>query len=140
MERIWRDLVTLQIPFLLIVLYCIVTMYFFHSVCPFVILTGFPCAGCGLTRAVHSLCTGDFASAVKINLSVLIWVPFLLYFFIRRYLQGKKLTYLTAILVMLGLITLSYYCYRMAFLFPSEKPMTYTPDNLLAKYIKFIFS
>jgi hypothetical protein len=73
---------------------------------------------------------------VKINLSVLIWVPFLLYFFIRRYVLGKELNYLPALLVMVCLITLGYYCYRMAFLFPSEMPMIYDPDNLFARYLK----
>jgi len=137
--RIWKDLVNFRIPILLLVLYGIATLYFFSSVCPFVILTGFPCAGCGLTRAVLSLCTGDFASAMRINLSVVIWVPFLLYIFIRRYIQGKELTHLSAVLVIVCLMTLGYYCYRMAFLFPSEKPMVYTTDNLFVKYITTIF-
>ena len=36
-------------------------------VCPVRLLTGFPCPGCGGTRAMGAICTGDFSAAWHLN-------------------------------------------------------------------------
>lgn len=43
--------------------------------CPFLILTGFQCPGCGSQRAIHSLLHGDIASAWHFNAVMLLFIP-----------------------------------------------------------------
>jgi hypothetical protein len=136
--RIWEDVYSFRIAIIIIMLYIILTKYLFDNICPFVILTGFPCAGCGLTRAVFFLCTGDFFKAIHMNLTVLVWIPFIIWFIIRRYIQGKGLKHLTIVLILICLITLIYYGYRMAVIFPSKEPMIYTNNNILSRYLNFL--
>lgn len=48
--------------------------------CPFHLLTGLECPGCGSQRALHSLLNGDFAAAAHYNLLLVLSLPyFLLY-------------------------------------------------------------
>jgi len=48
-----------------------------HYQCPFLYLTGLPCAGCGMTRAIFAFFHGEFAVAIRYNaifpLYLLIW-------------------------------------------------------------------
>lgn len=37
------------------------------TICPFALITGIPCPGCGLTRAVVALAHGDIGSAVAFH-------------------------------------------------------------------------
>jgi Protein of unknown function (DUF2752) len=39
------------------------------NTCPLRLLTGIPCAACGMTRAATALCHGDFAQATAFNLA-----------------------------------------------------------------------
>ena len=139
-QRICNDIYEYRFPILLVIIYFILANHFYHEICPFVILTGFPCAGCGLTRAFLYLCTGDFAKALDMNLSILAWVAFMIWFVIRRYIQGKELRYFTAIITLVGMITLMYYIYRMVVIFPLKEPMVYQNNNILSNYIKLLRS
>ena len=46
--------------------------------CPFKLLTGWQCGGCGCQRAVHAFFHGEFLKAAKYNLFFLYAVPYLL--------------------------------------------------------------
>lgn len=46
--------------------------------CPFFMLTGLECPGCGAQRAIHSLLNGDFVSALHFNVLTVIAIPYLL--------------------------------------------------------------
>ena len=71
----------------------------FFPVCPFRVVTGFACPGCGSTRAMHALVHGDVVSAFKFNPLLVLSLPFLLYAFVRftndailgRQLKGHRL-------------------------------------------------
>ena len=39
--------------------------------CPFKALTGYDCPGCGSQRAIHALCSGDFAASWRFNAALL---------------------------------------------------------------------
>lgn len=47
--------------------------------CPFRVLTGFTCPGCGTTRGLHQLLHGNLASAFELNPLLILSLPFLLY-------------------------------------------------------------
>jgi hypothetical protein len=46
--------------------------------CPFLVLTGYYCPGCGTLRALHQLLKGNFAQAFAMNPLILVCLPFLL--------------------------------------------------------------
>ena len=68
----------------------------FHRFCPVVIMSGFPCPGCGLTRALFNLITLHPIKALEYNPSYPLWVALLVAFVIRRHVQGKS----TSILIL----------------------------------------
>jgi len=48
-----------------------------YGVCPFLLLTGHPCAACGCLRATHDLAHGDLAGAWDMNPLWVVAVPLL---------------------------------------------------------------
>jgi hypothetical protein len=48
-----------------------------YGYCPFLVLTGLPCPGCGGLRAVNDLTRGEVAAAVSSNLAAVCLVAFL---------------------------------------------------------------
>jgi len=46
--------------------------------CPFLLLSGYKCAGCGSQRAIHSLLNIDIASAFRYNLFLVLSIPIIL--------------------------------------------------------------
>lgn len=105
----------------------------FEAFCPLLVITGIPCAGCGLTRAFLFLFSGQFARAMHMNPSVLLVLAFILYFVFFRYVLGKKVKGLNVCLVLLVAGMLIIYGYRMWMYFPQQVPYVYHEDNLLAK-------
>ena len=55
----------------------------FFPGCPFRMLTGFTCPGCGTTRALHQILHGHFAAAFMLNPLLLLAIPFLLFALLR---------------------------------------------------------
>jgi len=55
----------------------------FFPACPFRMLTGFTCPGCGSTRAMHQILHGHFATAFMLNPLLLLAIPFLLFALLR---------------------------------------------------------
>lgn len=58
--------------------------------CPFKLLTGLQCPGCGCQRAVHAFLQGDIIGALRFNWFLLYAVPYLLLLISERYfLKGE---------------------------------------------------
>lgn len=55
----------------------------FFPACPFRLVTGFTCPGCGTTRALHQILHGHFISAFMLNPLFFLLSPFLLFGFLR---------------------------------------------------------
>lgn len=47
----------------------------FFPPCPFLVLTGHYCPGCGITRMLHALAHGDVARAIDMNAMVVAMLP-----------------------------------------------------------------
>lgn len=54
-----------------------------YPTCPFLLLTGLQCPGCGTMRAIALLTHGDIVGALSMNLLLALFVPFLLSRYIR---------------------------------------------------------
>lgn len=74
---------------------------FLFPPCPFKVLTGWDCPGCGGLRMTHDLLHGDLAAAVVDNLFVLVGLPLLLGWVIIRRRSGKPVFALPVVAVIL---------------------------------------
>lgn len=61
----------------------------FYPQCLFKAATGWLCPGCGGTRALHSLATGEFQQALSLNPLIFVFLSFLL---LRLYVPFTKAT------------------------------------------------
>lgn len=115
----------------------VLAAYFFlawkvrYSSCPFVMVTGFPCPGCGLSRAGFSLLRGEFLRAWAFHPFIYGIVLLVIVFLVRRYIFHKEVKSLQKWLVVLIVAMLVFYIYRMLRYFPGEPPMSYYSGNLL---------
>ena len=66
-KMLLQDLWNIRIAILVFAIYFVIGRKFLYSLCPMVIMTGFPCPGCGLTRAMFMVLRGDFAGAWKMH-------------------------------------------------------------------------
>lgn len=104
----------------------------FKTMCPLRLISGYPCPGCGMTRAFISLLKFDFTGAFSLNPSVFLWVLLAAYIIIMRYFLGKKYESPSDFLIiMASLFTIGIYIYRMAVFFPGDEPLSYYGRNLI---------
>ena len=127
-RRIWKIV-------LAIALYIVILKMIFGSMCPCVILTGLPCPGCGMTRALLSVLTGRFTAAWKYNPNIYLWIVAAAWFFINRYFLERKTPCIKAILTILVIVLVVSYLYRMKYCFQTTPPMTFKYRNILSVYI-----
>ena len=64
---LWKDIKDMKWAVILITAYFALGWKYLYSLCPVVVITGFPCPGCGLTRAGVRLLRLDFAGAFGIQ-------------------------------------------------------------------------
>lgn len=112
LSAIKTDISNIRVALIFIIIYFAVTQTVFHTVCPFAILTGLSCPACGLTRAAFLLLTGHFTIAAQLNLTVYLWIPFLLYLCTFRYFVGKRAPFALPIAAIIGILTILYFILR----------------------------
>lgn len=107
----------------------------FHAFCPLVIVTGLPCPGCGMTRAVFYFATGQWEKGWAMNPLGILWTGLALYFMVMRYWLKKPAKGVLQIGGCLVACMILLYGYRMYCRFPGEPPMEYTSGNLLERAV-----
>lgn len=135
--RIGKDLWDYRQVILIFAAYYIIMHKVFQAFCPSVMLTGFPCAGCGMTRAVIFMLIGQPARSFRLNPMALPVILFAVYCIIQRYFMGRKVRGFKGGLIILCVGMLIAYIYRMFTVFPNRPPYVYTPNNFLEMYIPF---
>ena len=95
------------------------------------IITGFPCPGCGMTRAFVNLLTFHFKDAFYWSPSIFLWVPLLIYGILNRYIFKCSNKIFTILLCITGIITIIIYIVRMITLYPDNAPMVYYENNIM---------
>ena len=112
-KRIYADIFRIRYALLILLFYFTLTQSIFHTVCPFAILTGSACPACGLTRAALFLLSGQFIYATQLNATIYLWLPYLLYLFIFRYLLGKRPPLAMPLSIIICLTTIIFYICRL---------------------------
>ena len=110
-----------------LMIYWIVAFLCFGEFCPMKILTGIPCAGCGMTRAVTLMLTGHFVESIEMHPMALLWILLGIYVCICRYILNRKPKGAAVMAIVLCILMIPLYIYRMKLLFPNQLPMVYTP-------------
>lgn len=107
----------------------------FRAFCPSVLITGFPCPGCGMTRALLSLLKGQIARAWALNPAAVFWIMWAVWFAIERY--GRERCPKALIWAAWGILLFMVLVYiiRMKLYFPDRPPYTYTGNNLFSRVL-----
>ncbi len=114
----------------------------FDGFCIFRLIAGFPCPGCGLTRAAILLLRGHVMDSFKMHPMLIPFALLLPIYFIEKYYIGSnnqgnakrlRVTYIYGCIVAAAMIIL--YIVRMKLYFPNVEPYIYYKKNLLM-YIK----
>lgn len=136
-KRIAADMKQYGMAVVVFIVYTVIVNLVFHAFCPAVIFCGFPCPGCGITRAAVCLITGRWQQAWQLNPVVFAIAVTTAYFIYRRYLLGTKVIGLkwliTAVFVLLAVV----YIVRMYLYFPDRAPYVYTEENMLTRILPF---
>jgi hypothetical protein len=85
-----RDVFRLKWIILAVAVYGIGAQLAFGTVCPFKILTGVNCPGCGLTRGSLCVLSGRWRSALSYNVMSFAWVGLILWLLWQRYIAAKQ--------------------------------------------------
>ncbi len=133
-QLLYRDIKSARWAVMLVIAYFAFLKKVLHSLCPMVLITGFPCPGCGLTRAGFQVLRLDFDGACKTHPFIFAVIILAVVFGAERYVclsRSMRVTKWLSIAVMIGMVI--FYIWRMVYLFPDVPPMTYYYRNLLSK-------
>lgn len=136
LKRLRKDIKTFYPAVIAFAIYNLVVRTIFHAYCPFLIVTGFPCAGCGMTRAVFYILTGQIKRGMNLNPAAPLWILLLIVFFVERYVRGRKSGDIKILLVVVVLVTFAIYLYRMKNFFPGSPPLVFYRNNLISRFLR----
>lgn len=135
--RIWKDIKDLWVVAAALIIYSVFMNLVFHAFCPMVIVTGFPCPGCGMTRALFYLMTGRIGESVRMNPMGIPIACLVVYYCFNRYFLGRKAKGMKFLIGMAMVLLLLGFGLRMYLYFPDREPYVYTERNILAGTFPF---
>lgn len=132
-----RDLQSWKWGLIVLIVYFGAMKNFLYSLCPVVMLTGFPCPACGMTRAGALLLKLEVKEAMAVHPFIYAFAILAVIFGVNRYLLFRKtpewLKWLACV-VIIGMVV--YYVWRMYRYFPGAPPMEYYSGNLLLRIFR----
>lgn len=69
--------------------------------------------------------------AAAYNITAFLWLPALIWFCVMRYIVGKNKVCWEPVFIVISIITILYYIYRMKMCFPGNPPMCYQAKNVV---------
>ena len=115
-------------------LYFLFFRYILRSICPVVLVTGFPCPGCGMTRAAFCVLHLDFIGAWETHPFIFPIILLAAVFTWNRYILCRtSQPLLKKCVVVLAVAMILFYLWRMYVYFPGEPPMSYYKGNLIVR-------
>lgn len=124
-NRVWCDINQYKWLIIAFVIWNVIVRSVYHAFCPILIFFGIPCGGCGMTRAIWFILTGQFERGMQLNPAAPIWIGILLYVVLLRYSLGKSMKRIYLYLGTAVGISLVIYLYRMVTLFPGNPPLVF---------------
>lgn len=138
-ELIKKDCKTV-VPVLAIVAAVIVVANFLlGKICPMRMLFGIPCPACGITRAFLLVLQGKFYEATVMHpLWIMLTILLLVFLAVRYLVQDEEKLKKIMKTIKIGFIVVIvlcvvYYVYRMVMWYPDRVPMIYDADNMFEK-------
>ena len=102
-------------------------------------MTGYPCPGCGMTRAALRLLRFDFLGAWEMHPFIYAVVILVIMFGINRYLLNEKYNcQLKVIIIFIAFAMIVFYIWRMYTMFPTTTPMTYYNGNCMRRLLNLL--
>lgn len=136
-NRILRDVKDFWVAAVVIIGYGVLVNLIFGAFCPMVIFTGFPCPGCGMSRAIFYLFTGRLRQSVYMNPMGIPIVCLIFYFLWNRYIIGRKAKGIVFLIGAAVVALVLVYAWRMYLFFPNRVPYVYTEKNIMADFFPF---
>lgn len=131
MKKLLQDIRNNVIPLsILFVIWCSLKLLF-HRFCPVALYCGFPCPGCGLTKAFTEFILLHPLEALSYNPTYPLWMVLIIAAIWRRYIRGKSIRVLKLPLGIVACVTIAVYIWRMLNDFPGKPPMVFNDKNLL---------
>lgn len=110
---------------------------YLYSICPVVMITGYPCPSCGMTRAGIMLLHFQFKEAFTFHPFIYFFVIWIAAFCINRYLFFRRITPWLKWSAGIGIMAMTiFYIWRMYHFFPGDPPMSYYDGNLLKLFFE----
>ncbi|MFV0528638.1 MAG: DUF2752 domain-containing protein [Lachnospiraceae bacterium] len=130
-SRVFADVKRYYVPVLMITAYLFVfTVVFKKAVCPLFLTLGLPCPSCGMTRAFLLLLQGEFSAAWAMHPFIYAVILLALIAAVYRWGLGKDIRGLKYVVVVLVLLLIAFYIYRMITVFPRQQPMVFNRESL----------
>ena len=111
----------------------------FDRLCIFSIITGFPCPGCGMSRALMLLLKGDFSGAWNMNPGIFGFAIIALYiiYALVRGIPGHNNKILDCLIYITGGLMIVTYIHGMITYFPDREPYVYRDSCVLSFVLSF---
>lgn len=131
-----KDLIAYIIFVVVVLINVFVPDSVFRTTCPIRLTLGVPCPGCGITRAFIEVFKGNILEANKYHP---FWLPIIFLFvafviiryFTKEDKQKKLYKALEIAVIVVGLLMIAFYIYRMITVFPDAEPMVMDDRGLI---------
>lgn len=137
-SKIWNWIKGYMVAGILILLSMAFLNLCFGRVCLFRIFTGLPCPGCGMTRALILFLTGHPSEAMDMHPLVIFVVSFPVICLILKKVLKNYLQFIKCYGIILLIVFIVVYIWRMIQFFPDRVPYIYDKDNLIRYIIQII--